>query len=404
MYNRFTAAIVKRVMEHAPAVVLANLTGESDRIWRDRLQTHWEPSEEQRARLDEASTAMLVEQLIERGGWSVDEARAILAGLPSAQAGTAMPTADLIHACSPRYGAYCREAIGLARRFDQDCYRLDTAVRAANFDTAQLTLCAMLDWLLGFVTELSDRTDPTLLHAQLVQATDMDGLLRAAAPLGNALAFHVLSCWDVEFCAGYFEGTMQAYPLFSLVMPRFAAGLNIEPETGRLLRKGRVARQRVLEPAMARLIDFVAVLIAWQRDGALPQRLPGPKDLSEWCDEDLARVYSWRDGSTRFTPAQLERLWAHALTPDSAGMYPEVPTPMLICAHLWSPLLAHENNSVSLIDCTADYQHYWRANHDRLVSGGLRFGEQAWPAYFVQRTGDAIVAEIRSRQSAGRAA
>ena len=162
-------------MDRAPAVVLSNLTGESDRIWRDRLQTHWEPSEEQRARLDEASTSVLVEQLVERGGWLVEEARAIVAGLPSAQAGMAMPTADLIHVFSPLQGAYCRETVALATHLDQDCDRLDTAVGAADFDAAQSILCAMIDWLLGFVTEPSDRTDYTLLHARLAHATDIEG-------------------------------------------------------------------------------------------------------------------------------------------------------------------------------------------------------------------------------------
>lgn len=404
MYNHFATAIIARLMDRAPAVVLSNLTGESDRIWRDRLQAHWEPSEEQRARLDEASTSVLVEQLVERGGWLVEKARAIVAGLPSAQAGMPMPTADLIHVISPLQGAYCRETVALATHLDQDCDRLDTAVRAADFDAAQSILCAMLDWLLGFVTEPSDCTDYALLHAQLAQATDIEGLLKSAAPLRDAVAFHVLSCWDVEFCAGYFGGTMQACPLFTLVMPRFAAGIDFEPETGRLLRKGRVARQRLLEPAMARLIDFIAVLIAWHRAGTLPRQIPRPKEFAEWCDEDLARVYSWRDGSTRFTPAQLERLWTHALTPDNAGIYPAAPSPMLVCAHLWSPLLAHEGDGVSLIDCSADYEHFWQANHDRLVAGGLRFGEQAWPAYWIQRTGNATLAEIRSRQSAGRSA
>jgi len=144
-----------------------------------------------------------------------------------------MPTAVLMHAFSPLQGAYCREAFALASRFDQDCNRLDTAVRAANFDVAQPILCAMLDWLLDFVVEPSDRADCAALHAQLLHANGMEALLKSAMPLGDALAFHVLPCRDVEFCAGYFGETMQACPLFSLVMPRFAADIDIEPQTGR---------------------------------------------------------------------------------------------------------------------------------------------------------------------------
>ena len=401
MYNRFATAIVERLLDRAPAVVLADLTGESDRTWRDRLQAHWEPSEEQRTHFDETSTKMLVKRLMERGEWLEEEARCILAGSPSAQAGIAMPTADLIYSFSPRYGSYCKEAIALAGHFDQDCDELATAVGAGDFDAARSILCAMLDWLSCFVTEPADLADCAVLHAQLIQATDMDSLLNTAAPLGTALAFHVLSCWDVEFCAGYFEGAMQAHPLFSLVMPCFAPDIDIEPETGRLARKGRVPKQRVLEPAMARLVDFVAVLVAWRKAGVLPERIPRPKDFAAWCDEDLARVYSWRDGSTHFTPVQLKRLWRHALKPDSAGLWPGVPSPMLVCACLWTPLLAHTEDGISLIDCSADYEQYWRANRDRLIAGGLRFGGQAWPAFWVQRGGNASLAAIRSCQSGG---
>lgn len=155
------------------------------------------------------------------------------------------------------------------------------------------------------------------------------GLLKASESLGPALAFIVLSCWDVEFCAGYFDGTMKAQSLFPLVMPRFTPGIEVEPQTGRLLRRGRPPRQRVLEPAMARLLDFVGFLLGWHKTGVMPQRLPRPKDFADWCDEGLTRVYSWRDGSTRFTPAQLARLWTYVRESDGAGIDPAIPTPIV---------------------------------------------------------------------------
>jgi hypothetical protein len=81
---------------------------------------------------------------------------------------------------------------------------------------------------------------------------------------------------------------MQAQPFFPLVMPRFARGIDIEPGTGKLLRRGRVSRQRVLEPATARLIDFVAVLLAWGRTGSLPQQVPRAKDFAEWHGDSVS--------------------------------------------------------------------------------------------------------------------
>jgi hypothetical protein len=385
MYNYFAITILERLVGRAPAVVLAELSGTTERTWRNRIKKGWEPTEEEYARFDARTTAALAEHLVNKGGWSIAEAQEILAGRPSQQAGLALPTADLVYHFSPRFGVDYQQSITMAAGFDRDCDRLLQAVRAADLPAMRVVLGTMLDWLLSFSTDATDLTDAEELRGHFDAAPDVEILLEAAKPLGQELIFHVLSCWDVEFCARYFDGTMQATPLFPLVMPRIAPGIDIEPGTGRLLRAGRAPRQRVLEPGMSRLLDFIAVLVAWRRNRRLPARPPLVKDFAAWCKQEESRIVSWRDQTTRFTARQLEQIWMTSLSPDSEGVYPAVPSPMFVCAHLWSPLLARQGGRVTQIyDFTSSYAGRWRQNRDRLVNNGLQFGEKAWPAYLTQ--------------------
>jgi hypothetical protein len=355
MFNQFAVTIVERLVGRKLAVLLGELSGTTERTWRNRFKQGWEPSENERKYLDERTTATLTERMVRIGEWPADEARKIVSERPSKKAGVALPTADLIYHFSPLYGDYCQEAITLATHFDRDCESLAEAVRSGDIDSVREVLLAMLDWLQTFCPKDTETADAEALQSALETSPSIEALLQAAKPLSEALLFHVLSCWDIEFCAGYFGGTMQPYPLFQLVMPRFAPDIEIEPDTGRLLRDGRQPRKRVLETATSRLLDFLSVLVAWRSNRRMPDGLPRVKNFTAWTCENGARVVSWRDETTRFTAHQLEQLWTKALEPDNQGMYPAVPSPMFVCAHLWSPLLTRDNDGrpTHLIDCTA---------------------------------------------------
>jgi hypothetical protein len=405
MFNQFAITIVERLVGRKPAALLGEFSGTSERTWRSRLEQGWEPTDDERKDLDARTTAALTEQLVRIGGWSLDEANAIVAGRPSVKACVFLPTADLIYHFSPNQGKYCQEAIELASHFDHDCGRLAEAVRHHNVDEARAVLTAMLDWLQDFCAGEPDMDDAEALRIQLGLSPDVATLLEVAKPLNDGLILHVLSCWDVEFCAGYFDGIMQAYPLFQLVMPRFAPDIDIEPGTLRLLRKGRQPRRRVLETATSRLIDFLSVLVAWRRNRRLPDGVPRVKELAAWSRENEARLVSWRDETTKLTVRQLEQMWTAAMMLDSQGIYPAIPSPMFVCTHLWSPMLLREDSRrpTALIDCTANYRMWWERNCNRLIAEGLQFGQQAWPTYLTgQRSEGESFASIFSSHSSGR--
>jgi hypothetical protein len=383
MFNECFITIVERLHGAKHAVLLGELSGTTERTWRTRLKQGWDPSNEERAEFSEKIGRALTRHLINNGKWTQEEACAIIAGIPSASAAAWLPTADLVYGFSPHNAAFCQETLVLAIRFDRDCELLRNAAQSGDVDAARDVLFGMLDWLISFCPQDEDIDDIPPIRAQLYASTTLESLLAAAAPLQEALLLHVLSCWDVEFCASYFDNTMKAFPLFQLVMPRFAPGIVIDPETGRLSRNGRPPKGRVLVTATSRLFDFLFFLAAWRREQRLPQSLPRMKDIVAWFDQNETQLVNWRDETTRFTARELAAWWCGVLDPDENGVYPSIPFPLFVCAHLWSPLLLRENGRrTGLIDCAAHYRIWWERHHVRLVGKGLRFGAQAWPSYF----------------------
>jgi hypothetical protein len=184
----------------------------------------------------------------------------------------------------------------------------------------------------------------------------------------------------VEFCSRYFSAAFEPYPLFGLMMPRFVPGIEIENGTGRFLRNGQPPRQKVFEKSVARLFDFLAVLIHWRKHRRFPEQIPLVKDMAAWCTEDEARIVSWRDETTRFTANNFFNAWKAATGPDKHGIYIGAPLPMLVAAHLWSPLLVRDDGKTrQLFMCTDGYELWWTRNLERLTTKGLKFGRTPWP-------------------------
>lgn len=386
MFNLFAIAILERLNGRKTAAMLGEISGISERTWRNRAKRHWIPSENERRALQARVTAEISERMICIGEWSNNEATEILANVPSTKANVFLPTADLVYWNSPSHGTDYRNTISLATRFDHDCARLNAALETRDLGAVRIVLIDMLEWLESFVPPNGESAHAAQLRVQFdakfIDCHDLDALITAAKPLHDALVLHILSCWDVEFCAGYFGAGMQAHPLFQLVMPRFAPDIEFHPETGRLLRKGRQPRTRIYESATGRYIDFIAVLTAWQRRGRLPASIPRVKDFAAWSNQNEKCLVSWRDETTRFTVRQLNDIWLAAMKPDKHGIYPGVPMPLFVCAHLWSPLLLRENGrATGILDCSGDYHVWWGKNRDRLMANGLQFGAQAWPEY-----------------------
>ena len=325
-------------------------------------------------------------------------------GAPSRLAGVCLPTADLIYWNSPGQGYDYAESIAVARQFDLYCHALFKAFTEDDLDRLKQVLLQSLTWLRSYSQPGTDQSDADDLEKRFDEATDITQLLEQAKPLAEQLIFHVFSCWDVEFCATYFESSVAPYPLFELMMPRLATGIEVEAQTGRFLRDGKQPRQKVFEKSMSRLLDFIAVLAEARANKGFPDKLPKVRDMVRLFDRSEQQIVNWRDETTRLNAQEFSNICEFAFGRDEQGKSAPAPLPIYVAASMWRPFLVRENGKPKEWYFFFDsYELAWRRNLDRLTAKGLKFGTVAWPHCLTyQPLGNRSPESWRCSQSSGR--
>lgn len=294
MFNAFAVLILERLHGRKLPVLLEDITGTTERTWRSRLSKEVRLADDEVKRLREKSAAYIVSKMQAADGYSAEEAEAIVACAPSLRSAVPLPTADLIYWFSPGYGADYVESNALAGRFDQYCDALLAAARLDDIEDTRRIVFDALDWLRGFCNDAPDREFGDAMAQRLREAHDIGSLHKEARQLAYRMLMHVLSCWDVELNALYFQGVHQPYPLFTLVMPRLAPDIEIEKTTGQLLRRGRKPRHKVYEKSIFRFFNFLAVMFYWSKYRRFPDRLPRVSEIVAWCGKTESEIVKRR--------------------------------------------------------------------------------------------------------------
>jgi len=404
LFNIFTVQLQERLQSQATPVLLEELSGISQRTWRTRLKEGWEPTFEEAEILRRTTESALQEKLVKERGYSEQEALEMTQAAPSHVARRHLPTADLIYWNCHVQGGHYAESIAVATQFDTYCQALCEAFNDRDLDRLKQVLLQSLGWLKACSQAGTDLSDADDLEKRFNSATDIAQLLEDSNPLAEQLIFHVFSCWDVEFCATYFDGHFEAYPLFELLMPRLAPSIEVEVGTGRFLRDGKPPRQKVFEKPMSRFLDFISVLIYWRKNGHFPEKLPKVGDMVRWFDQGEPQIVSWRDETTRLSVERFVAIWKEALGVDEQGKYPQLPGPMYVAAFMWTPLLVREKGKPTAWYLFFDsYELAWKRNVERLTAKGLKFGTVAWPNCLTyQPLGNRSPDSWRCSQSSGR--
>ncbi|MFH1987447.1 MAG: hypothetical protein ABIK25_07460 [Pseudomonadota bacterium] len=403
MFNLVAISLLERLHGKKLAAIFADETGVTERTWRNRLTKGWSPSQDElEASRDRG--AKYFSELLQKAGWPEDEAKEIIARNPSWKAGVGLPTANLIFFNSPKYAEGYEEVLSVAVGFDQLCHAMSDAFRSGEVSQAQESLLEASRWLRGYCPDEVDTSDIDALDKEIQAAADIEHLRKLANKLGDEMLFHVLSCWDVTFCSLYFAGKLEAFPLFELVMPRLAPNIEVEPGTLRFLRNGEPPKAGIFDKSVSRLFDFLAVLIYWKKNRKPPTKLPTVVDMAKWFNESERRIVNWRDETTRFTYRNLSDICYAATGVDKDGNATGMPSPMLVAALLWSPLLVRENGKPkSWHMCFDAYEAWWKRNLARLTDKGLKFGETPLPSCLTYQSEGSRSPELwRSSQSSGR--
>lgn len=402
MFNLFTVTLLERLHGQKLAALFADETGVSERTWRNRFANGWIPSaDETQGSLESGKNHFI--RLLRKAGWSDDEIKVIIDRNPSWKNGIWLPTANLIFFSSPKYAEGYEETLSVAVQFDHLCHAISDAFRAGDVPQAQASLIAASRWLRGYCPKNLDVSEIDELDCKIKGATDLVELRSYGKKLGDDMIYHVLSCWDLNFCSRFFNGKLQAFPLFELVMPRLAPGVEIEPGTLRFLRNGKPPKARIFEKSISRLFDFLAVLIYWNKFRQPPTNLPSVVEMAAWFNESERRIVNWRDETTRFTYRNLSEIFYAATSVDENGNASSIPSPMLVAALLWSPLLVREDGRIKTwYLCFDAYETWWKRNLPRLTDKGLKFGEIPLPSYLTYQSEGSRSPELwRSSQSSG---
>lgn len=381
MLNLITLKVVESMQGRKFAAILEEATGTSERTWRTRLKK--QDQTQGRKEIEEAAEKhrlALREQLVSQHGLSESEAEQALERNPSFAAGMGLPTADIIYWNSPWLGESYPESIEAAAYFDRFCFTIHDAHKSDDAVEIKKILLGTLEWLQGFFPE-DDNAEVTAMISRIELASGLDELLDCSKQIADWIFFHFLTCWDLEFCSEYFS-MMEAAPLFWGVLPKFSQDVEIEPDTGHLLRAGERVKRGWLHRPTSWLISFVAVVAYWARVGKAPPTLPTIKEMAAWFSEDEGRIVSWRDETTNLTKKQFMHFWRSGVQSGLDGTPVMSPMPLFVVAHLGKFFLLHENGKLKeMFFCGDDYLVWWRRNLQRLKTKGLVFGTTPWPEY-----------------------
>ncbi len=379
MFNQFSFGLYERVLGKKLPTLLGENSGISERTWRKYLRG------ETRLRPDtlKYKTEKTLKRKLENeiGRTSVD-ARRIIHQSPGWKNCGGLPLADLIYWSTPESSESCTRSIEIATQIDIFSQQLLDA--AQDIESARRTTRESWVWLQSFFSDDDDAKHilrSYSLEYEIITAENLDLLRKYVDAITEDMMILIMSTWDLEFCSHYFSEQLEATPLFSFLMPRIDPNLTIDVKSGLVIRSGKPVQRKIFQTASLRLLDLLVVLIRWRKWKALPTDLFSVKKIALLLDRSESEVVSWRDESTRFNYHDFIEIWTRAMTADSSGLKPTPPTPLLVAAHLWNPLLTrNKDGTITLRDFSSDYHQWWEWNKKRLTANGLSFGDMLWPS------------------------
>lgn len=226
MFNIFAPILLEKLHGKKLSVMLAEEQGKTERTWRNRMSSGWVPTPEECEDVRNQVVKVFRKKLISYG-WTDQEATEIIARNPAWKDEAGLLTANLIFLTAPNFETGYEEAISVAIGFDRVCHAIAVAFQAKDLASATQSLLAASNWLKSYFPEDEGLSYLDELERKIHQAADLAEMQAYCNKLGSDMIGHVMSCWDLNFCSSYFDGMLQAFPMFALVMPRPAPNIEI---------------------------------------------------------------------------------------------------------------------------------------------------------------------------------
>lgn len=382
MFNFYYNQLFEKVHGSSFIPAIADNLGVSEKTIRNWLkESDLDPIKQ--GELENIFKEGFIQKLIKKSEFTREEAEEFHENIPSIKAGginSQMFASNLIYFAINGNVEDYKNTLEIANKIDDFSIQYNLITESKDIEAIKKLYIEIYDWIEPFFEDDNCETLQQLNH-RLKDINTWQDCINFYSSSSEFMIYYLFTSLDLEFCSDYFA-KLQAYPLFSLVMPGIAPDIEIEECSGKFLRGEKQAKLRIFHRSTLRLLNFIYILVYWYNERKAPNKLPKVTEIAKLFGLESSTVISWRDESTKFSLRELELIWQLKKRPSDKDNLVGPPILMLYASHFFGQLMQIDENGKlkSIIVCESNYKEFWEINKKRLMAKGLTFGKDPWPA------------------------
>lgn len=385
MFNLIYAELNQEVHGLSLTAIASDLMNVSERTVRN-WQTKNEPDSEKLLQIEEKLKKGIIDYLVSKQNLTLLEAEQYYQAIPSVKSGginAGMFASDMVYFATGGDEKNYNHSADVAYKIDEYSNQFIEIKKLKDIQLTKVFLNEIFDWIYLFYAGVDCEALQKLKLSlnEIKSLEDCQGFLKEASVF---MFYYQFTTLDLELCADYF-GKLDAYPLFTLVMPSLAPDIKLNQNVGQFLRNGKQAQSGIYHKSTLRFLNFIYTLVYWYNKRRPPDELPKVKEMEKLFGTLSSTITSWRDETTKFNLRDLNSIWKLEKRPSDVGGVLSPPYLMLYAMLLYKRLVKYGENGklTSIEEAEDDYRHFWELNKNKLEAKGLTFGKDAWPEYLL---------------------
>lgn len=385
MFNLIYAELNQEVHGLSLTATVADLMSVSERTVRN-WQTKNEPDSAKLLQIEEKLKTGLINYFVSKQNFSLLEAEQYYQAIPSLKSGglnTGMFASDMVYFATGGDEKNYKHSADIAYKIDEYSNQFIEIKKLKDIQLTKIFFNEIYDWIYLFYSGVDCEALQKLKLSlnEIKSMEDCQGFLKEA----SVFMFHYqFTTLDLELSADYF-GKLNAYPLFTLVMPGLAPDIKLNQNVSQFLRNGKKAQSGIYHKSTLRFLDLIYTLVYWYNQRKPPDALPKVKDMEKLFGVSSSTIISWRDETTKFNLRSLDSIWKLKKRPTDQGAVLPPPLLMLYAMLFYKRFVKYGENGklISIQETEDEYKDFWLLNKNKLEAKGLTFGKDAWPEYLL---------------------
>jgi len=385
MFNLIYAELNQEVHGLSLTATASDLMNVSERTVRN-WQTKNEQDSAKLLQIEEKLKKGIIDYLVSKQNLTLLEAEQYYQAIPSVKSGglnTGMFASDMVYFATGGDEKNYKHSADIAYKIDEYSNRFIEIKKLKDIQLTKIFFNEIYDWICLFYSEIDCEALQKLKLSlnEIRYLEDCQGFLKEASVF---MFYYQFTTLDLELGADYF-GKLNAYPLFTLVMPGLAPDIKLNQNVNKFLRNGKQAQSGIYHKSTLRFLDFIYTLVYWYNNRKPPKALPKVKDMEKLFGVSSSTIISWRDETTKFNQRSLNSIWKIIKRPTDQGALLPPPLLMLYAMLLYKRLVKYGENGklISIQETEDEYKDFWLLNKNKLEAKGLTFGKDAWPEYLL---------------------